>query len=262
MGFNTVGIKDVLFEDGKHPTIFVLFWASRAVGAYVRVLTKHTLYPYTIPGTTDRTLNTAEFRVTDYPMNVVATRATPGTRRGEIFIQVLMQLSGVATATLISGYLTDISNLNWPPGKLENFTDGAGLLRSIAGTDPAAGSEISESVPTNARWQLRSMRFSLVTSADVGDRRPGIIVDDGTSTLLTRYFGVTQAASLTRTYEVHFGEKADDGAFDAGNIARIYLPPKAASLLQGWRIRTTTVGLFAADNYGAPQLNAEEWIEE
>jgi hypothetical protein len=66
-----------------------------------------------------------------------------------------------------------------------------------------------------------------------------------------------QAASLTVTYSA--------GAYGIAPMAGLnsrywsgyqYLPLKA-----GWQIRTTTVNLQAGDNWGAPQLLVEEWLE-
>src|SRR3954454_3952724 len=46
------------------------------------------------------------------------------------------------------------------------LTAGDGIS-SVTGTNAAASAELSDSVPTNARWHLLAMTFSLVTSATV-----------------------------------------------------------------------------------------------
>jgi len=48
--------------------------------------------------------------------------------------------------------------------------DGPGCLRSIVGTTPGAGAEISETVPTNARWEPIAFTARFVASATVANR--------------------------------------------------------------------------------------------
>lgn len=159
---------------------------------------------------------------------------------------------------LAKGYVTAAGGLIWPGGPYLDSVEGPGLLRSVTGTDPAAGAEISESVPTNARWRLRSLRASLVTDATVATRTVNFIVDDGATTLLNFPGVTTQTASLTRAYNVaEYGFQPSAVGTDI-----FFYIPFLVRLLQGWRIRTSTTNLQAGDDWGAPQMEVEEWIEE
>src|SRR5207244_3905006 len=60
-------------------------------------------------------------------------------------------------------------------------TSGYQRLRSFLGTDQAAGSEISEVVPTGKFWRILAVRAQLVTSGTAGNRFPRLEIDDGTN---------------------------------------------------------------------------------
>jgi hypothetical protein len=80
---------------------------------------------------------------------------------------------------LLQGYVTDTSRLSFPGSPIRSSIEGPGVLRSITGTNPAANAEISETVPTNARWRVHAIRFTLVTDANVANREVALTLDDG-----------------------------------------------------------------------------------
>lgn len=159
---------------------------------------------------------------------------------------------------LVQGYVTGGKVLSWPPGEITDSVDGPGNLRSITGTDPAANTEFSETVPTDARWKLRAVRATLVTDANAATRRPILIIDDGTTVLFRIGSGITTAASTTKPYAWIPGYPTSGTEFAE---AMHFLPPDLM-LLQGWRVLSSTESIQAGDNWGAPQLLVEEWIEE
>lgn len=139
--------------------------------------------------------------------------------------------------------------------------EGPGALRVVSGTDPGAGTEVDESVPTNARWKLYGIRASLVTSADVGTRRVAYTLDDGTTIYLFLVSSDTQGASETKAYNM--SSMGLEHAVRAGNVH--IGGPTPITVLQAYRIRTSTENLdtvAVADNYGAPAFEVEELIEE
>lgn len=194
-------------------------------------------------------------------LNLSILTAGTFTRRGQCFAQLaLRRVTGslrAAISYLVQGYATNTNELTWPYGPSENAVVDTGILRSIAGTDPAAGVEISETVPTGARWRLHGLVVPLVTNATAANRLVQVVVDDGT-TIFNRFPAVAvQAASLT----VQYSAAALGAASVAAGADNIILLPTPLDLLQGWRVRTVTTNLQAGDNFGAPQLRVEEWIE-
>ena len=136
--------------------------------------------------------------------------------------------------------------------------DGAGTLRSITGSTPAAGAEISETVPANTRWRLLSFRTQIVTAVAVASREPRLILDDGVNEFYRVDNGANIAASLT-TVLVWAPSVPISAGIATDQIAPI---PGDTWLGAGYRIRTLTAAIQAADQYSAPQYEVLEWIDQ
>lgn len=129
-------------------------------------------------------------------------------------------------------------------------------LSVVTGTDPAANTEVSETVPANARWQLLSVRVQLVTDATAANREVALQFDDGTTPYFNSSAAANQAASLTRQYTA--ASAITRGADATGTGIQIALPASELWLPAGHRIRTSTTNRQATDNYGAPTLLVRE----
>ena len=97
--------------------------------------------------TSDRTVNTTLHNLGMGFLLNASIRANAGTPRiGQVFcvLEVVRGLTGAVQplAVLIEGYVTDTQRLGWPGAVLRDSIDGRGVIRSITGTDPAAGAEI------------------------------------------------------------------------------------------------------------------------
>lgn len=176
------------------------------------------------------------------------------------FVSVRLQLGALSSSAIqqvqVQGYLGQTKFLSWPPGEHEDSAAGAGAIVSVTGTLPSAGAEISETVPTNAIWRLKTFIFKLTASATVGTRITHIVIDDGTNVLIniTGPSGVTASNNATYFF-------ADDTV--ANNVSDGYGVvqfPANIRLMPGWRIRTLTTALQAGDQYTAPQYSVEEYL--
>lgn len=212
---------------------------------------------------TDRTVATGLLGLGAGELVSAVVRASAGApRRGQCFVclEIVRGRLGAVEpiAAIASGYVTDRAWRAFPGALLEDSISGPGVIRSVAGSDPAAGAEISETVPTNARWRLISLQAALVTDATAANRIPVLIVDDGTNELARGGHGIAQAASLTinHTFGV-FG-----AALQVTTTNFLGMAPAGIVLMGGHRIRTSTAALQAGDNWGAPRLFVEEWIED
>lgn len=132
---------------------------------------------------------------------------------------------------------------------------GPGRVRSITGTDPAAGAAMIETVPAGVIWRFISMNVTLVTDSNVASRSVHFIFDDGTNPYLRVTNDQGQAENLTQIYSVansiHMG-------FANPNI-QSFPSPTDLFLPAGHRIREGTNNFQAGDDFGAPQLLVEEW---
>lgn len=214
---------------------------------------------------TDRTTASSVFTLAPGWLEAVQVRASVGTpRRGQCFVIVELvrgapNMTAIPVETILEGYVTDTSRRSGPHMPLELMPDGRGVIRSITGTDPAAGSEVSETVPTNARWCLLSFAVTLVTSAAAANRVPSLVFDDGA--LVHGRYPVRNNETATSTVVNSWGGGISAGAELNGVQVSAGLPV-GVMLQGGHRIRTITAALDAGDNYGAPQYLVEEWIED
>lgn len=131
-----------------------------------------------------------------------------------------------------------------------------GRLRSITGVNPAVQTEISEAVDARRRWILRAVHFTLVADAGGAARAVSFIIDDGADHLYHYTFTNTVAATMTRTFHLSFSGAAES---IKGEDIFASLPP--LPLGPAYRIRTETTNFAAGDDYGAPQLLVEEWLD-
>ena len=130
------------------------------------------------------------------------------------------------------------------------------MIRSVSGTDPAAGAELTITVPQTAEWRILGLRFVLVTDATAVNRQVDLVIDDGANIVLQIEAPALHGASGTRGYNYAPGFPAR-----ALLTAEFILPlPVGARLGCRWRIRTVTVNLQAADNFGSAFLWVEEWL--
>lgn len=190
-------------------------------------------------------------------MTVVAP-SSPGP--GSTFVRVVLTRSPASSnqisQVLMSGYVTAFNDLSWPGSPLWPSTKGRGRIRSITGSTPAAGGEISESVPGNGIWRLISFSYILTTAVAAATRASRLILDDGTNAFATLSPAATQIASLVNTYT--WGPALSPLAIGVGVIQQP--TPNDCVLFGGFRIRTSTQNVQAADQYTAVQYEVEEWL--
>lgn len=126
---------------------------------------------------------------------------------------------------------------------------GFGIVRSYTGSNPAANTEISETVPAGKMWQLLSVTVSCVQGI-TQTPQPTLTITDGTVTLF-QGFGASSAqnASVTTQYTWAPGNTLTAGA--AATVATAPLPA-GMWLMPGSVIATSTIGKGANTDFGAP----------
>lgn len=209
----------------------------------------------------DRSINVINLDVpTGWLISMVTAPLPVIARRGEFFLAVIVRNNkdGTNIGILLQGYGTNTENVSYPLTNNEASISGRGHTDTIVGTDPAVGVEISETVPTNALWLLKSIHFDLVTDATAINRFPAIIFDDGTDEFARIPVPAAIIASLTTHINASQGGQKQNAV---DNTISITLPVNMY-LAQGYVISTDTTNLQAGDNYSAPVFTIEEWIED
>jgi hypothetical protein len=252
---------------GPDDTLVVQCWnsqASQRLLVHVRLLLPDgsiSFNQYSYVPTTDRILNSfAQHLSEGFLLSVTATTITTTPRAGS-FVRVSLikgwPVSPVVGEILMAGYVGTLPWLSWPPGVLREQGDGRGLIREISGTIPAAGAEISEAVPSNARWHVMGFLYQLVTSAAVANRVSQLCINPGGGSVIVASPAVVQAASTTVSYS--WAEGIANSAVNPLLLSGAL--PENVTILGGGSIQTRTQGIQPGDQYSAVLYMVEEWIE-
>lgn len=159
---------------------------------------------------------------------------------------------------LLSGYVTPNRGVSFPQINPVRPTDGRGNVRSITGTTPGAGLEISEGVPNSVLWRLMAFRFQIQTQALAGNRNVVLLIDDGSNELIRIAENVNVAPSQIATF--HYYSNPFVGS-DFGTNYYMWLD-SAVLIGPAFRIRTLTNNIQVTDQYSAVQYLVEEWIND
>lgn len=129
-------------------------------------------------------------------------------------------------------------------------------LRSFTGTNRAANTEFTETVPAGLWWLLMSVSVSCAQGA-TQTPWPSLIVDDGTLILFQAFAG-TAAISAATTVQVTWapGLPAVGAAATTANTGPL---PSGLLLGPGYKIRSLTTGIGANTDYAAPQILVTEF---
>ncbi len=186
---------------------------------------------------------------------------TPVPFRGQVLAQ--LSLTRTPTSGLLihygmgQDYITRAGVINWPFSRIITGVEGPGIPVSVLGTTPAAGAEFTQTVPTNARWRLHTIRALFTASATVANRTTVIRITDGVNLIASIAQGVTFTANQQAAQSWVGGYSLRDSA--AGE----YVNPLAfpVDLLPGWIVGSATLGLQAGDQWSQLRFDVEEWLE-
>ena len=219
--------------------------------------------PISVAPASNRTQSTASVALPPgilLGMQVAVSGGTP--KYGQCYAQVFLQRGQGASALLtwapIQGPITTQIVQAWPDSAPIPSVSGEGVIRSITGTTPAAGADISETVPTSARWQLLAFTAQLVTSSAVANRNGQFLVDDGANLFYRLANNANQTATQTFRYQWDSGGSGPQSDI---NNNRVMSLPDPLLLSAGYRLRTSTVGIDVADQWSLVQYLVREWLD-
>lgn len=130
------------------------------------------------------------------------------------------------------------------------FSNGA--IKRVAGTDPAAGVELLDTVPAGKYWMLLCVSVSLVQGL-TQTPFPFLVIDDGTNVIFSGPgTSASQAVSTTTRYNWAPGLPLLGQIGATSNVRSAGPLPDGLVLPPGFRIGTQTIGIGANSDYGAP----------
>lgn len=129
----------------------------------------------------------------------------------------------------------------------------------VNGTNPAANTEFSDTVPTGKAWRLIAVSVALVQGI-TQTPQPLLVLDDGTDVIFEGFGSTTaQAVSTTCRYTWAPGLTLTGLVGATTNVHSTAPLPEGFILLPGYRIRSSTVGIGANSDYGAPSYYVVEY---
>jgi len=243
--------------EDKSIDILVESYSNAARTIQIRGISDAEQISHDHPTNSDRSIASSTININSIPRYLTAKCAATGVQRGACYVKVSLRAEGNKIATLMQGYITDAASVFFPGGENTSPIEGPGLIRSITGTDPAAGAEISETVPTGARWRLLSLTASFIASATAANRIARLAITDGTSILCYLQSGtaITANQNTNNTWSANgIRNTGSPNSYEGDGISEYRLPA-------GYKITTATQNIDTGDNWGAPQMLVEEWIQ-
>lgn len=123
------------------------------------------------------------------------------------------------------------------------------IIKRVAGTNQAANTEVSDTVPAGKWWILLSVSVQLVQGA-TQTPWPSLVIDDGANILYQAFSGTAAMSAATTTQ--HTWAPGLGAVGSAASTANTGPLPARLVLPGGYRIRTITTGIGANSDYGAP----------
>lgn len=203
-------------------------------------------------------VQTETLGIPDFPILISVLDIAGNFTPGQAHVTLDLLVNGDPIFQLCSGPVFTNKGISFPVGSDLPQRPFGGALRSITGTDRAANTEISETVPDNQVWRLISFNFQLVTDANAANRRVHLNIFDGDFDILNTFANVNHAASTTRNYSCASLPAMLSGTDDDDILMPI---PSNFILRPTWKIRTQTVNLQSGDNFGAPQIYVEQFFD-
>lgn len=215
---------------------------------------------------TDRSVKTEDYELgtgTLLNVTVFARSGAPVVGQTYVMVQLVRGIGAAAIVlgTLLGGYVSAGEALGFPGSPIQNSLESGGYYRAINGTAPAAGVEVSETVPAGARWQLLMLGMSLLTDGTVVNRWPILELLMAIGLPLQIVPPAPVPAGTLLAYDAAIGLLAQNQT-TAGALLRFNVAlPAEHRLLTGQGFRTFTPGLAAGDGWTQPHYLVREWLE-
>lgn len=231
--------------------------STRTSAFTVRGMSRNGVFAFGLTTTGVGNTLSEDFRVSDIPTFVTVQSNVTTIEQGEIFVEVTLLVNASPVAILCAGYIYGIHSIGFPGPNTPDSRPGGGVINVIESADPAAGTELTDTVNANEVWRIQSIALTLVTDANAADRRVHISITDGANEIFRTFTAIEQVASTTRGYifahQVAVADREDNG---------IILVPLSAPLLipNPFVISTVTTNIQVGDDFGVMRILVERFI--
>ncbi len=133
----------------------------------------------------------------------------------------------------------------------------SGALKTYTGTNQAANTEFTETVPAGVTWLL--LGVSAVLNAGITQTPwPSLTITDGTNTVWQAFAGTAAIAAATGNVRCSWAIEATQSG-GAADTARTGGLPVNMYLPAGFVVASATAGIGANDDYAAPSFLVIEY---
>jgi hypothetical protein len=252
-------------EDGLELTSW-----NNAAGVTITIQGRiHIARNQVVPFTHTHTANTDRSAKTTFSslprgelLNLIAFVSAGAPALGQTFVRVAVR-RGAGSAferlgVLVQGPITASIFRAFPGSVVVSPFEADPFLRGVTGTTPAAGAEILETVPTGARWELVTVRFSMNADANLPNRRTDVRFKAGANVI----YQTINANTWTQFNQPSFTVAPNVGyQYNASTLSSSFPSPQLSLLRAGDSFGTTTAGIQVGDQYSAPQYAIREWLD-
>jgi len=244
-----------------------LFKASRTVTVSGRILDAFSrkIVPFQQQITVTASNAFQQFQIQTqegFLLGATVTYSPPSNAANQSFIALGIMRGAVGftsiQTTLCAGYMNQLGLISWPQSGIVNPREGNGTPLTFSLGNPAAGADFTFTVANAERNQIMSVHAVLTTAVAAANRQVQFIVDDGATTLYATTPGPVQAASLAWDYT---GAGFGYAPTQALTSVSVHVDPNLV-LQQGWRIRSATTAIQAADQWSAIRVTVRQWIDQ
>lgn len=231
-----------------------------------RVTTAGAIEPFVFVHTPngDRSTKTENFKLgAGALLNLVIFASSGAPVIGQTYVSARI-IRGLSSATivlgaLLGGYVTANQPLAYPGSPIEHSLQPQWIARTIQGTDPAAGVEIAEQLPTGARWDLLAVTARLVTDATAGNRFAVLQVELSSPTPPIQCT-TTAVLAPSSSWDLCWAQNHLYNAVSPSGAMHAPLPSPML-LVGGGNFKTVTFSMAAGDNWSAPIYLVREWLD-
>lgn len=233
-----------------------LFFSLSPAAGWAQIIEEITVLSSAARTATTNSADLTNFNAKGVALFLDVTSAPGASETLTVAVQMKDPVSGsyrTITAFTTAPDAVDTYIYNVHPSSVD--VEARGTVKTIVGTNPAAGVEISETVPAGFRWRILAARIMLTTDATAISRRVQLFLDDGANIYLRSTAGEVQGTTANNAYNLASGLPTDFVPLlnqFLGIPDNLVLPP-------GHRIRTGTINLQAGDDFAAPILLVEEF---
>ena len=248
--------KMLAFEGAAAFQLEVYTSSDEAVTLEILGMTREGPFKYSFVTNGTLTPETQYFPIPDIPICITLKLPSLPPKRNAVYALVFLRINKTRTQLLCQGFVDLFHSISFPNLVPMTQSQLTGAPRNLASADPAAGAEATITIPSYVSWIVRQVTVTLVTDATVADRAVALEYYDVSANLTYCVSAAVQIASKTVVYHWFVGAAVKEDATSGYQNAPLV---DGLILLPGYRLRTKTKNIQAADNFGIMRVYYEQY---